>query len=234
MPVRHSTNWTKPRRVNQGSLYAALLWTERTHILGNTQNLELIVQKKKTSFISEKEELASQKDLPAVSIFRFITCSFFQLIYYQLFWSCGFFVTCLLRSIATPNDGNCTSHQIWNSLYKKIKLLPIRVKLSENEVTASFISEKEEPIFLQLIFSALTPLLIFRLIYFQLFWICSLYLTCLLRSIAIPKMEIDLLIKFETHWTKISTRVKFSENEVTASFISEKEELASQKQSSYS
>ena len=64
-------------------------------------------------------------------------------------------------------------------------------------------------IFLQLIFSALSPLLIFRLIYFQLFWSCSLYLTCILWSIAIPTMEIDLLIKT---WNSLDKNLNSGQN----------------------
>ena len=133
MPVRHSTNWTKPRTVNQGSLYAALLWTERTHILGNTQNLELIVQKKKTNLNSGQ----------------------------------------ILRK--------------WSHCFFHFR-----------ERRARF----SKRIFLQLIFSASSPVLFFNSYIISCSEVAaSLWLAFCDRSQP-PTMEIVLLIKFETHFTK--------------------------------
>ena len=185
--------------------------TELWNLVGSRLVVHSLKMKSLPLAFPRKKSSLLKKDLPAVNnyfslhdLFVFV----FKLIYYQLFWSGSLYATCLLRSIAIPNVGNCTSHQNLELIQKqkKTSLNSGQILWKWSHCLFHFRERRarfSKTIFLQLIFSALSPLLIFRLIYFQLFWRGSLYVTCLLRSIATPnEIKIVLLINIWNSYKK--------------------------------
>ena len=132
--------------------------------------------------------------------------SFFQIIYCQLFWSCGLYVTCLLRSIAIPNDGlYCSSNLELIVQKKKTSLNSGQILRKWSHCLFHFWERRarfSKRIFLLLIFFASSPVLFFNSYIISCSEVAaSLWLAFCDRSQP-PTMEIVLLIKFETHFTK--------------------------------
>ena len=128
-----------------------------SQLVSNSQKMKSLP----LSFPRKKSSLL-KNNLPTVNIFHFITLAYFRLIYFQLFWICSLYLTCLLRSIAIPKMEIDLLIKIWNSLDKNLNSCQILRKWSHclfhfRERRARF----SKTIFLQLIFSTLSPLLIF-------------------------------------------------------------------------